>query len=395
MVKSDKRVMVTATGYFPNIGGVENSLYYLSKGFFEKGYSVDLVASNSRLDLACEIPTFSRSEWADVYRYNYYFRGKKNALAGAVNAVRCYRKLRKNKYEVVVCRDHVSVVLLRISGIKEVIYVLPSVIKYQGLNTELSDVRGVRGLIKYFAGMYHHLVQKVAVRLAYKNYVFSDFMEKQVVEGLGFSRRIYRTVPGVDATKFSREGVSRSLSRREMVGLDMQDFVLLGLGRFAAVKGYVYAIKAMVHLPDNFKLLLVGEGPERNRYVELIENLSLGDRVKLFPKTFDPHEFYKLSDAFVLPSLYEPFGQTILEANSSGLPVVAFSNRVEGVNTATDEIVNDNTSVLANELTDYAFARAIRNMSDRLSAGLIRSDEVSSYVFSKFRWDGMVDDLLS
>ena len=41
-----KRILITSSRYFPNIGGVENSLYFLAMAFIEKGYEVDLVCSD-------------------------------------------------------------------------------------------------------------------------------------------------------------------------------------------------------------------------------------------------------------------------------------------------------------------------------------------------------------
>jgi glycosyltransferase involved in cell wall biosynthesis len=85
----------------------------------------------------------------------------------------------------------------------------------------------------------------------------------------------------------------------------------------------------------------VGNGPLHKQ----VEKLALGDERILLPgKTDTPEEWYAAADLMLLPSLYEPFGQVLLEAMGSGCPPVAFIPTVPEVLTASDEIVeNDKT----------------------------------------------------
>jgi glycosyltransferase involved in cell wall biosynthesis len=117
--------------------------------------------------------------------------------------------------------------------------------------------------------------------------------------------------------------------------------------------------------------------------------------VKILSPTASAEKFYKMADIFLLPSIYEPFGQTLLEAQASGLPVVAFSNIVEGVNTATNDVVINSTSVLAKDLNVESLAECIQHASRKINTGYFDRHHISMYAKDRFSWENTVDDIVS
>lgn len=109
---------------------------------------------------------------------------------------------------------------------------------------------------------------------------------------------------------------------------------ILFVGRLHPVKGAQYLLGAMsiVHreLPEA-KLILVGDGEEREHLETLTDNLGIRECVEFAGRV--PHEkvqeYMNQAEIFVLPSLSEGFPVTILEAMASGLPVIA--TRVGGI----------------------------------------------------------------
>lgn len=71
------------------------------------------------------------------------------------------------------------------------------------------------------------------------------------------------------------------------------------------------------------KMLLVGDGPERPMAEELCRELGVCDDVRFLGKQQDMEEMYAISDLFLLPSEYESFGLSALEAMAGGAPVVS------------------------------------------------------------------------
>jgi len=103
--------------------------------------------------------------------------------------------------------------------------------------------------------------------------------------------------------------------------------LLLGLGRLHDVKGFDVLIRAISLLPDA-SCVIAGEGPERNALQKLIDELHLGNRVKLLGWRSDSGALLKAADIFVSSSRHEPLGNMVLEAFSAARPVLAA--RAEG-----------------------------------------------------------------
>lgn len=102
-----------------------------------------------------------------------------------------------------------------------------------------------------------------------------------------------------------------------------------GLDRAHYFKGVTYLIKAFQLIASNdiYRLIIVGEGNLRKSYESLVINFGL-ERKVIFASTVSDDQlplYYNLADVFVLPSIdgSEAFGISILEAMSSGIPVLA------------------------------------------------------------------------
>ena len=107
-------------------------------------------------------------------------------------------------------------------------------------------------------------------------------------------------------------------------GLGLKGLVLISVGALIERKGHHLTIEAMRQLPD-FELIIVGEGPERQRLGRLIGDYGLADRVRLLGPR--PHRelpsLYGAADASVLASSREGCANVLLESMACGTPVVA------------------------------------------------------------------------
>jgi glycosyltransferase involved in cell wall biosynthesis len=122
---------------------------------------------------------------------------------------------------------------------------------------------------------------------------------------------------GVDLERF-RPGNAAS-ARREL-GLPANGRLLLGIGRQVAAKGFHLAAAALSQLPNDVRLVLVGDGPDRS----VIQDAG-GDRV-IFLGTQPPERVAlacRACDLLVLPSEREGWPNVVTEALASGLRVVA------------------------------------------------------------------------
>jgi len=98
------------------------------------------------------------------------------------------------------------------------------------------------------------------------------------------------------------------------------------MGRLIELKGHKYLINAFLEVRKkikNSKLFIIGDGPLKEEYQALINNLNLEEHVILLGLIKNPFKYLAQSNIFVFSSLFEGFGMAILEAFASGLPVIS------------------------------------------------------------------------
>ncbi|MBC7263903.1 MAG: glycosyltransferase [Chloroflexi bacterium] len=101
--------------------------------------------------------------------------------------------------------------------------------------------------------------------------------------------------------------------------------VIIAVGRLEAQKGYPDLIEAFSILQRDVpaRLVVLGEGSQREALEELAREKRLEDKVVFWGFQSNPYRFMARADVFALSSLYEGFGNVIVEALALGLPVVA------------------------------------------------------------------------
>ncbi|OGM18703.1 hypothetical protein A2686_03450 [Candidatus Woesebacteria bacterium RIFCSPHIGHO2_01_FULL_38_10] len=105
-----------------------------------------------------------------------------------------------------------------------------------------------------------------------------------------------------------------------------KEYTLITIARLVERKGIQYLIKAMARLKDKrIRLVIVGDGPEKEKLISLSTKLNVTDRVK-FVGFITGKPKYKLlssADCFVSTSLHEGLGLVFFEAMYCGLPILA------------------------------------------------------------------------
>jgi len=135
---------------------------------------------------------------------------------------------------------------------------------------------------------------------------------------------------GVDTVRFGPRPASRSKVRAAF-GIAPGDFVAGAVGRIVPIKDYKTLLQATSVLATqvpNFKLMIVGDGPELQSVSALAKSLGVPDRVLIAGRRDDIPDLLGAMDVFVQASLREGMSNTLLEAMSTGLP--ALVTRVGG-----------------------------------------------------------------
>ena len=101
--------------------------------------------------------------------------------------------------------------------------------------------------------------------------------------------------------------------------------IVLHVSNFRPVKRVEDVIETFARVQQRVpsKLLLIGDGPERERCLQLAKRLNVMNRTHFLGKQNAIEQYYSISDVLLFPSEYESFGVTALEAMSAERPVVA------------------------------------------------------------------------
>jgi glycosyltransferase involved in cell wall biosynthesis len=164
------------------------------------------------------------------------------------------------------------------------------------------------------------------------------------------------------------------------------------IGRMVKAKGFEYVIDAMKSI-QNGHLLIVGDGPNKDALIAQAERLGLSDSVTFTGSQSDTAPFYQASDCFVMSSIYEPLGQTILEALACGLPIVAFNDNL--VTTATKEMLSDNEAAYVDALSADELAATLNDlMADEKKSNRL-SQSSRDIAVGRFSWDSLAKNMLA
>lgn len=136
------------------------------------------------------------------------------------------------------------------------------------------------------------------------------------------ARRLRLIYNGVDTGLFRPDPIQRAAARAEL-GLTAGHRVVISVGRVSAEKDYATLLTALAQLPEVWRLVLVGDGPELDGLRRLAAELGLGERARLLGRRGDVERLLAAADLFALSSLSEGVSIALLEAMAMGLPVVA------------------------------------------------------------------------
>jgi N-acetyl-alpha-D-glucosaminyl L-malate synthase BshA len=101
--------------------------------------------------------------------------------------------------------------------------------------------------------------------------------------------------------------------------------ILVHVSNFRKVKRVEDVIRVFekVHAKMPSKLLMIGDGPERPAAEELCRSLEICNDIRFLGKQDQMDEILSITDLFILPSQYESFGLSALEAMACGVPVIS------------------------------------------------------------------------
>ncbi len=101
--------------------------------------------------------------------------------------------------------------------------------------------------------------------------------------------------------------------------------IILNIARFEKQKNHLMLLESFknIHNQLDVKLILVGYGTEKKKIIEFINRNNLKNKVIIVKDYKNVFKYYKLADLFVLTSLYEGFGNVLVEAGIFKIPIIS------------------------------------------------------------------------
>ncbi len=155
----------------------------------------------------------------------------------------------------------------------------------------------------------------------------SESLKQDTIKDFNIHRDIQVIPNFID---FSRFNQNPNTELRKLYASDSEK-IIMHISNFRKVKRIPDIVQSFAQIDKQLpsKLLLIGDGPERNTLEELTQELKIKDRVLFFGKQESVEDLLNIADLFILASDHESFGLSALEAMACGVPVV--SSRVGGL----------------------------------------------------------------
>lgn len=309
-----KPLLVIATGiYPPDIGGPATVAHAVARTFRDRGMRVRVV-------------TFGRGEreqGIDVYRISRWWPWM---LRHAMYVLRVFFASARATHILALSAKtpgiaaHISGVLRRIPVTVRIAgdYAWEYAIQKQQTYLLIDDFQSTH--VGGWAGMLRR-IQRWVVRRSARVVVPSQYL-RSIVQGWGYDPERIMIVP--NAVTFSPSDLSHQDARTR---IGIPGTLIVSVGRLVPWKGFRMLIKIMpqlLELNQFFRLVIVGDGPERDVLRTMAKNLGL--EKKVFIVGSKSHEelpiYLAAADLFVLNTGYEGFSHQIIEAMAAGVPVI-------------------------------------------------------------------------
>lgn len=253
------------------------------------------------------------------------------------------------------------------------------------------------GCMRLFSSFYGAEIRWLKRKFAFLVKVFSIVINKSDVI-TAISNHTAKELRGIVFKKIEVIPLSAAISKIKGNGTD--DKEILFVGRLVERKGIHYLIEAfnILHEEIPHRLVIVGDGPERDELKNLVCRLELQSRVLFTGKISDDdlQKYYRRSSFFVLPAIYDRKGDTeglgvvLLEAMSYSKPVIA--SKVGGI---TDIVINNLNGLLVQPANPQDLAKAIRLLAKDNSVRKKLGEGAKKTVDEKFNWHTITNRILS
>ncbi len=310
------RIGIFSETYTPYISGLVTSEVMLKHALEKQGHEVYVVTAN------IESFKYEYDEKERVLKIPGLPTGIYDSRLTSIYPVRAVKKIKSWKLDVIHSQTEFAVGTFARIIAKQ--YNIPLVHTYHTMYEDYIHYvtkgyfkKSTKKLLEYFTKFYCDTTATELIVPTTKTY-------KLFTEKYKFEKNIHIIPTGIEVDRFFEENISKEevQNLRKRLDLSKKDFVILFVGRLAEEKNVEFLINSQKNLNKeykNIKLIIVGDGPDKEKYEKLSNSLGLSNNIIFTGKAAwgDMPYYYHVSDVFATASKTETQGLTIIEAMAS------------------------------------------------------------------------------
>ncbi len=321
------RIGLFTDSYPPYINGVSTSVETLKYALEKLGHTVYIVT------VGTDSKTYSYDEKERILKVPGIPIGIYDYRAASIYPVKVLNKIKSWHLEVIhshteLCMGIFARLFAKQHGIP-LVHTYHTMYKdytyYVSRNHKYFDL-GCKKAVEYLSKFYCDNTATAFIVPTIKTY-------KLFREEYHYEKDIFIVPTGIDAKRFYKENVNMDQVKKlkKSLGFKNSDFVVIFVGRMAREKNIEFLLDVMKKLKEknsNIKLLLVGDGPDKEEYEKKKDSLGLQESVVFAGRA--PWNkmplYYHTANVTVTASTTETQGLTVIEAFASSLPAVVIND---------------------------------------------------------------------
>lgn len=211
------------------------------------------------------------------------------------------------------------------------------------------------GIGFFYKNIFYRFIEPLTVKMSYITHTVCEEMANNPI--IKNNVNIFGGVINNAAPEINTDDYCKGNIRKEVQALK-EDILFVYTGRVVQDKGLKYLFDAFVGMPSNCKLLIVGDG-EIDFFENYIYKLKIESNVFFLGRRNDIFDILSDCDVFVFPTLHENLSNSILEACTFSLPVIATN-----VGGNPEIIRNEIDGILVEPFNSIQLRSAMVKMSD-------------------------------
>ena len=388
-----RRVCFVSPEYWPLSGGTGAYVYYLSNELMKNGYKI-YVATGSDQTLDIKV-----NEQLEVF---FQKTPKAPVIKSFMLAASSYRKLNSVRERVNVDITHANLPLTPNFAVppnfgKTLVCTVHSTWKGEAQAIRDEPYSRLNANEKFMVSFnwFLRIFEEKMLERANKIIAVSYFTKRELLEYYKVPEEKIRVIHnGVDVNKFKPAKDKRKI--KEELGLKIDDLAILSVGRLYARKGLFTLIESMPAVVKRFKnakFIISGKGQsdEMRKLINYADKIGVKDSIIFtgyYPDKKLP-KLYQAADVFAFSTFYEHHPFAVLEALSTGLPVV--TTNVGGI---PETIESGKNGFLVEPFNPKQFADRILYLLEHPAEASEMGSLARKTILERFDWRIVVKDVL-